>query len=106
MKLGPKDTAQIHTEEHWTWYMYGATLAYVDDREGYRKHCKKMVEVFGKRLFEPLVNDRTAKICFILPDSVPDLSVPMDMSNRAIGMVANMPQGDDGGQARTQLAAW
>jgi len=86
--------------------MYGATVAYVDDREAYKKHCRKMVEYFSKRPFEALVNDRTAKICFILPDSVPDLSVPMNMSNLAIGMVKNMPEGADGGQARAQLAAW
>jgi len=106
MKLGPKDPTEIHAEEHWTWYMYGATVAYVDDRETYKKHCRKMVEYFSKRPFEALVNDRTAKICFILPDSVPDLSVPMNMSNLAIGMVKNMPEGADGGQARAQLAAW
>jgi hypothetical protein len=61
-----------------------------------------MVEYFAKRPFEPLINDRAAKVCFILPDGVPDLSVAVNMSNVAIAMIPNIPEGDD----RTVLSAW
>jgi tetratricopeptide (TPR) repeat protein len=102
MKLGPSDLAEIHTSDHWPWYLYGATVAYLDDREAYKKHCKKMADNFKKKLFEPQMLDRTAKICFIHPDAVADLSVPLDMSMRALGIIPNMPQNEN----TAQLAAW
>jgi serine/threonine protein kinase/uncharacterized protein HemY len=102
MKLGPSDPMEIHIDDHWAWYLYGATVAYLDDHEAYKKHCKKIADNFKKKLFEPQILDRTAKVCFIHPDAVGDLSVPLDMSMRAVGMVANMPPNEN----TTQLAAW
>ena len=77
-------------------------MAYLDDGEAYKKHCKKMADGFKKKLFEPQIMDRTAKICFIHPDAVSDLSVPLDLSNRAVGFLVNMPPNEN----TTQLGAW
>jgi tetratricopeptide (TPR) repeat protein len=107
MKLGPKDPREIHTEEHLCWYLYGASIAYLDDREAYKKHCKKLVDDFGNKLFEPFVDERSSKVCFILPDSMPDLSVAMTMCNRGVGRIGT--RADGGGLAQeslTPLAPW
>ena len=107
MKLGPSDPKEIHTTEHWCWYMYGATVAYLDDREAYKRHCKKLVANFGNKLFELYVDDRSAKVCFILPDSMPDLTVPMSMTNRAIALIGTKSDGDGITQENlTPLAPW
>jgi tetratricopeptide (TPR) repeat protein len=107
MKLGPSDPTEIHTEEHWSWYLYGATVAYLDDREAYKKHCKKLVENFENTLLNPYIDDRSAKVCFILPDSMPDLSIPMNMSNRAVGLIGTRADGQGVSQENlTPLAPW
>jgi tetratricopeptide (TPR) repeat protein len=87
--------------------LYGATVAYLDDREAYRKHCKKLVENFGNTLFSPYVDDRSAKVCFILPDSLPDLTVPMNMTNRAVAMIGGKVDGAGVAQENlSSLAPW
>src|SRR5258705_13506503 len=53
------------------------------------------------------MDDRSAKVCFILPNSMADLSVPMNMTNRAVGMIASRGDGNGVTQENlTPLAPW
>ena len=58
---------QLAPDDHWAWYYQGCLLAYQQDVEGYRKHCKAMSDRFLNS--ESLgIADRTAKTCLLLPE--------------------------------------
>jgi serine/threonine protein kinase/tetratricopeptide (TPR) repeat protein len=88
MKLGPSDPRQVNADEHWSWYLYGATMAYLNDQDAYRKHCRKLVDNWGNALLKPFHDERSAKICFVMPNSIPDLAPAMTMANRAVAMAS------------------
>jgi serine/threonine protein kinase/tetratricopeptide (TPR) repeat protein len=101
MQLGPE--VPLAVEDHWSWYLYGATLAYLDDRDAYRKHCQRLV-VKVNTAFWAEIRDRSAKLCFVMPGAMEDLSKPMEMANLAVTLGSAPtpnPQGktDENGQS-------
>jgi len=58
---------EIEPEDHWHWFRGAAAFAAAGDREGYRRHCRRMLDRFGDTE-DPQIAERTAKSCALLPD--------------------------------------
>jgi WD40 repeat protein/tRNA A-37 threonylcarbamoyl transferase component Bud32 len=57
---------QLNPSDLWAWYFQGCLLAYLSDGPAYQEHCKGMLARFGST-HDPLVADRVAKTCLLLP---------------------------------------
>jgi serine/threonine protein kinase/Flp pilus assembly protein TadD len=60
-------------------------LVEIGDRDAYRRHCARIVERFGKTN-DPVIAERMAKDCLILPSSGVDLDAVDDMAESAIAV--------------------
>ena len=54
---------------HWRWYCLAALLAETEDLEGYRRHCRAMLECFGDTK-DPEIAERVAKTWLLLPGAL------------------------------------
>jgi serine/threonine protein kinase/tetratricopeptide (TPR) repeat protein len=61
----------LKPEKHTLWYQLTTLLIQAGDEAGHRLHCQRMIEQFGATQ-DPIIAERTAKACLLLPCS-PDL---------------------------------
>jgi serine/threonine protein kinase len=69
--------------DHVLWCRSAVLLLRVGDREGYRRHCRDMLARFGATQ-DPVVAERTAKACLLLPGSPDEVKVPAALAQRAV----------------------
>jgi tetratricopeptide (TPR) repeat protein len=69
--------------DHVLWYHSAVLLLRVGDREGYRRHCRDMLARFGTTQ-DPVVAERTAKACLLLPTSSAEVKAPAALAQRAV----------------------
>ncbi|MBL7044534.1 MAG: tetratricopeptide repeat protein [Pirellulaceae bacterium] len=75
----------VYKDDHWHWYQSAALQAYLSQSDEYGNHCRKMLELFGDTE-DPFIAERTAKLCFLLPDAAPDDPRPAKLAEEAVGM--------------------
>jgi serine/threonine protein kinase/Flp pilus assembly protein TadD len=68
---------------HFPYLYLAATLVADNDLEGYRSVCQKAITQFGSTQ-DPLIADRMAKACLILPSSGVDLSKLVQLTETAV----------------------
>jgi serine/threonine protein kinase/Flp pilus assembly protein TadD len=72
-------------DDHDAWN-YGAVLwAQTGDLAGARRHCRRMLDRFG-RATDPVIAERTAKACLLLPLGAPEQEAACDLADRAVAM--------------------
>ena len=82
---------QVVPDDPNAYHQLAALLVKVGDVEGYRRHCQKLLQQFGKTS-DPNIAERTAKACLILPQSGAD---PATISRLADIAVASGPTNRD-----------
>jgi WD40 repeat protein/serine/threonine protein kinase/predicted Zn-dependent protease len=75
LELDPRDS--------WHWYCSATLRLYNNDRDGYRKDCRQMLERFGTSL-DPLEVERTCKVCLLASSPVRDPKLLLPVLNRAL----------------------
>jgi WD40 repeat protein len=70
-------------DDHWLWVIATELLVMSGDVEGYRKHCRDMLEQFGETK-NPIIAERTAKACLLMPDGISDLTPVLRLSDLAL----------------------
>jgi hypothetical protein len=68
---------------HWRWTDSIAFRLQMGDVEGYRHHCREMLQRFGST-DDPEIADRTAKACLLAPKAVGDLGPVFKLADRAV----------------------
>ena len=56
----------LRPEKHPLWYQQTMLLLATGDEQGYRRHCRNMLDRFGTTQ-DPVIAERTAKSCLLLP---------------------------------------
>ncbi len=69
--------------DEWYWFPTEAIRLHVDDKEGYRRICREVLERFGDRDSAELA-ERISKTCLLIPDAVSDLARVFKLANRAV----------------------
>jgi tetratricopeptide (TPR) repeat protein len=70
---------------HPPWNYAASLWARTSDRAGYREHCRRMLDRFG-RTTDPMMAEQTAKACLILPLGGPEQEAACDLADRAVAM--------------------
>jgi WD40 repeat protein/tetratricopeptide (TPR) repeat protein len=78
-----KKALELDPSYHWDWYQTAPLLLHIGDVDGFRRHCRDMLQRFGQT-DEPLIAERTAKVCLLLPDAVADQNVVQRLAQRAV----------------------
>jgi WD40 repeat protein len=68
---------------HWRWTDSIVFRLQMGDVEGYRQHCREMLQRFGNT-DDPEIADRTAKACLLAPEAVGDLGPVFKLADRAV----------------------
>jgi eukaryotic-like serine/threonine-protein kinase len=70
-------------KDHWRWYLLAPVLAAAGDEPNYRKHCQAMLTRFGGTN-DPVIAERTAKACLLLPAAGPELEAATRLAKLAV----------------------
>ena len=73
----------LGTDVHDTWNHAASLWARTGDRAGYRDHCRRMLERFGPTT-APMIAERTAKACLLVPLGGPEQAAACDLADRAV----------------------
>ena len=73
---------EANPENHGVWHELAPLLVASGQLDAYREHCRKSTERFGNSA-DPLIAERIAKDCLILPASGADLAVVAKMADTA-----------------------
>jgi tetratricopeptide (TPR) repeat protein len=76
----------LGTDVHATWNHAAILWARTGDRAGYRGHCRRMLDRFGPTT-DPMIAERTAKACLLLPLGGPEQDAARDLADRAVALV-------------------
>jgi tetratricopeptide (TPR) repeat protein len=69
--------------DHTTWNYLAILRARTGDRAEYRAHCRRMLDQFN-RTSDPIIAERTAKACLLLPLGGPEQETACDLADRAV----------------------
>jgi serine/threonine protein kinase/tetratricopeptide (TPR) repeat protein len=72
-------------DDHTAWNHAATLWARTGDRAGYRDHCRRMLDRFGSTT-DPMLAERTAKACLLLPLNGPEQEAACDLADRAVAM--------------------
>jgi tetratricopeptide (TPR) repeat protein len=70
---------------HTPWNHAAILWARTGDRAGYREHCRRMLDRFG-RTTDPPIAERTAKACLLLPLGGPEQEAACGLADRAVAL--------------------
>jgi tetratricopeptide (TPR) repeat protein len=73
----------LGTVDHDAWSQAAILWARTGDRAGYRAHCRRMLDRFGPTT-DPIIAERTAKACLLLPLGGPEQVAACDLADRAV----------------------
>jgi tetratricopeptide (TPR) repeat protein len=79
---------ELDPGDHWRWYPLGCLLAYADQPDAYRDHCRAMLRRFGAST-DRFIAGRTAKTCLLLPGVTPDLTPQLRLVDVVLAPGAN-----------------
>jgi eukaryotic-like serine/threonine-protein kinase len=77
------ETLNLEPGNHWRWFQSAALHLYIGDVAGYQRHCREMLRRFAQA-DDPVMAERTAKICLLLPDAVEDQQLVQKLAERSI----------------------
>jgi serine/threonine protein kinase/tetratricopeptide (TPR) repeat protein len=80
---------ELDPGEPWIWYRSAAVRLRLADRDGYRRHCAELLRRFGHTA-DPVVAERVAKLCVLVPGAVPDLSRPRALAGQAVASTEHL----------------
>jgi tetratricopeptide (TPR) repeat protein len=75
----------LGTDLHDTWNLAATLSARTGDRGEYRDHCRRMLDRFGLTT-DPMIAERTAKACLLLPLGGPEQDAACDLADRAVAL--------------------
>jgi tetratricopeptide (TPR) repeat protein len=70
-------------EKHPLWYQQTTLLLASGDEQGYRRHCREMLDRFGAT-DDPVIAERTAKSCLLLPCGTEQLHAAASLAETAL----------------------
>jgi WD40 repeat protein/serine/threonine protein kinase/tetratricopeptide (TPR) repeat protein len=73
----------LRPEDHTLWYWAGTVLAELGEAPAYQKHRRAMLERFGTTE-DPMIAERTAKVCLLLPADADELKRLGALAERAV----------------------
>jgi tetratricopeptide (TPR) repeat protein len=73
---------KAHPEDHDLWYHCAPLWLEAGDRDAYRRHCREMLRHFGATA-DPVLAERTAKVCLLEPDPGDDLTPALKLAEWA-----------------------
>ena len=76
--------------DHFIWYQLAPLRLYTGDVEGYRRHCRQMLQRFGEPN-DATIARRTAQACQLMADAVEDPHVPSVLAEFAMKEAATSP---------------
>ena len=74
---------KLRPEDHTLWYWAGTALAQLGDAPAYQQHRRAMLERFGATE-DPMIAERTAKVCLLLPADADELKRLGALAERAV----------------------
>ncbi len=74
---------ESNPDDHWNWYLLAPVLAAGGNPPKYHKHCEAMLTRFGSTN-DPVIAERTAKACLLLPAAGPDLEAASRLAELAV----------------------
>jgi tetratricopeptide (TPR) repeat protein len=74
---------ELDPSDHFGWYLHATLRLQLGDLEGYRRACREMLTRFSQTK-NPIIADRTAKTCLLLPDAVSDPRPVMKLADLAV----------------------
>lgn len=74
---------EIYPDEHWNWFVSAGLWVETKDLDGYRRHCRNMLDRFGDTE-DGSIAERTAKACLFIPDGLPDDARPAALATKAV----------------------
>jgi tetratricopeptide (TPR) repeat protein len=74
---------EIYPDEHWNWFVSAGLLIETNDPDGYRRHCRTMLNRFGGTV-DGHIAERTAKACLFIPDGLPGDPRPAALATKAV----------------------
>jgi tetratricopeptide (TPR) repeat protein len=75
----------LGTDVHDTWNHAAILWARTGDRAGYRGLCRAMLDRFGPTT-DPMIAERTAKACLVVPLGGPEQDAACDLADRAVAL--------------------
>jgi serine/threonine protein kinase/Flp pilus assembly protein TadD len=78
-----REALALDPADHWNWEIAAPLRLYLGDVEGYRLLCRGMLAQFS-HTDDPKIAERTAGICLLAPDAVPDLRPVLQLAERAV----------------------
>jgi tetratricopeptide (TPR) repeat protein len=84
-KEAAEDFAAVLTldpDDHYNWYRGGFLCLRLGDRDGYHRRCREMLRRFGDTQ-DPMIAERTAKLCLVLPPAGGDLDPALRLAEQA-----------------------
>jgi tetratricopeptide (TPR) repeat protein len=75
---------ELDPGDHTAWYRQSALLLELRDIEGYRRVCGEMLARFGSTKESPIVAERTAKTCLLVPNAVDDLQPVLKLAEQVV----------------------
>ena len=69
--------------DHWDWYSAAVLCLQRGDLEGYRRHCRRMLDRFVAT-DDPAVAERTARVCLLTGETLDDQQRPDQLAERAV----------------------
>jgi tetratricopeptide (TPR) repeat protein len=73
----------LGSDHHETWNHAAILWARTGDRAGYRDHCRRMLDRFG-RTTDPIIAERTAKACLLVPLGETEQEAACELADRAV----------------------
>ena len=77
------DVLAAAPSNHEAWMLAATARLAAGDGDGYREACRGLVELFGKA-DDPPTAERTAKVCSLAPQAVPDFGRVEQLAERAV----------------------
>jgi tetratricopeptide (TPR) repeat protein len=74
---------ELDPSDHWSWYQCAPLHLHLGDVDGYRRLCREMLRRFGQT-DNPILAERTAKACLLLPEAVADQQLVQQLAQRAV----------------------
>jgi hypothetical protein len=72
----------LNPTDHWVWFRAAIVHAYLGNEKEYRRACEGMLKKFGGTS-DPMIAERVAKVCFLLPGVIADRAKPGELADRA-----------------------
>jgi hypothetical protein len=67
---------------HWLWHRAATLLAFLQEKDRYRAHCRRMLRRFGATS-DPYLTERLVKSCLLLPGAAEDTGALVNLATRS-----------------------